>query len=293
MTFHAPVTKPYGVAPSPYMAQGAARGMWNGLAYIAPFQTPKGAGTSTLLDRFGHPLEGSNLSAGSNLRWRGTPYGLGVGGTAASTHLLFQDNFAPITTSDGAGTGDFTLLILANPVAEATIREAVSQTTGGAGPRVDILFNTAEDITASSGSICFLTTPSNAANRTSVAVAGPVDGNYHLFCARRSGSDLTLWVDGVLRATVTGTIRDVLGTGAGFAIGNRAESPSFPLNTDTNVVLSAGWNRALSNFEMLLLGVDPFYMFRPAPRQKIINTVAAGGTAVPVFMHHYMQQRGA
>lgn len=288
MTFHAPVTKPYGVAPSPYMAQGAAKGLWKGLAFIAPLQTPKGAGTSTLLDQFGHPLAGSNLTAGSTLQWRNTPYGLGVGISGAS-NLLYQDNYLPVMTSDGAGTGDFTFVCLANPPAEAAVSNAIGQNVSGLQPRLDMFFNVL-NTGASSGSFEVLT---RDGTNVFADVAGAVDGRYHLFGGSRDGINVRAWVDGVLRKTTSGTVQNIAGTGGGFAIGSRAESTVTRINTATNIVFVAGWNRALSNFEMLLLGIDPFYMFRPAPRQKIINTVAAGGTAVPVFMHHYMQQRAA
>lgn len=290
MTFHAPVTKPYGVAPSPYMAQGAAKGLWKGLAFIAPLQTPKGAGTSTLLDQFGHPLAGSNLTAGSTLQWRGTPYGLGVGISGAS-ELLLQTSFAPIITSDGAGTGDFTMICLANPKAEARASIALGQrVSGGTNDWAYLFFNGAETGGNVSGRFSFSTYSSAV---THASILNVIDGQTRLWGGVRSGTQLTAYIDGVPRATATGTVRDIVGATSAFGIGQNVDGTGFRIATDCTIGLVAGWNRALSKFEMLLLGIDPFYMFRPAPRQKIINTVAAGGTAVPVFMHHYMQQRAA
>ena len=287
MTFHAPVTKPYGVAPSPYMAQGAGKGMWKGLAFIAPFQTPKGAGTSTLLDQFGHPLAGSNLTAGSTLQWRGTPYGLGVGISGAS-NLLYQDDFAVLSTSDGVYTGDFSMVCLANPKAEARVSCLLGQSVAGAQPRTFLIPNPGNV----SGDFSFFTGETGP-GWSNIIVSGITDGRYHMFGGRKRGTDCTLWVDGTIRGS--GTTSQGCGTSAGgIAIGHQAETASdLRIATDCNIVFCAAWNRALTNFEMLLLGIDPFYMFRPAPVRKVINTVAAGGTAVPVFMHHYMQQRAA
>ena len=291
MTFRAPVRKPYGVAPSPYMAQGAGKGLWKGLAFIAPFQTPKGAGTSTLLDQFGHPLAGSNLTAGSTLQWRNTPYGLGVGISGASD-CLYQSNFAPIVTSDGAGAGDLSIVCLANPKAEARVSCLVSQGDFNSPyPYVLMYANSTWDGIATSGQYCFAPV---SGSDVSANVAGAIDGRYHLYGGVRRGQDVIAFIDGVSRATTTGTAQDVLISGCSLAIGSLADlADTRRIATDCNIVFCAAWNRALTNFEMLLLGIDPFIMFRPAPRQKIINTVAAGGTAVPVFMHHYMQQRGA
>ena len=291
MTFHAPVRKPYGVAPSPYMAQGAGKGLWKGLAFIAPFQTKKGAGTSTLLDRFGHPLAGSNLVASPTLVWTGTPYGLGIDVSDGTDHRrLRQAAFAPVTTSDGAGGGDFTVIMLANPRSEARIACGLSQRLASGNLnqfQLSFNYNSTPDISA--GSLFFGTY--NAAWST-VAAAGMVDGNYHVFGGVRRSGTMTLWRDGVSVATGSPTLHNIYSASADFSIGGVAHDTGFGMSPGDSVVFVAAWNRALTNFEMLLLGIDPFIMFRPAPRRKIINTVAAG-TAVPVFMHHYMQQRAA
>lgn len=285
MTFRAPVTKPYGVAPSPYMAQGAAKGLWKGLAFIAPLQTPKGAGTSTLLDQFGHPLAGSNLTAGSTLQWRGTPYGLGVGISGVS-YVFNQTSFEPIKTSDGAGTGDYAYVMLANPISEARRSSGMSQ--NASSPRTELFFNCNDSGASSAGGLAII--DSTGSNFPSVT--GVIDGKYHMFGYSRRGKNRKIFVDGVEKYSASPAIADVYGGSGSLTIGGRSNTADL-INTATDIVFVAGWNRALSNFEMLLLGIDPFYMFRPAPRQKIINTVAAGGTAVPVFMHHYMQQRAA
>ena len=248
-------------------------GLWKGVAFVAPLNQTVMGGKTMLLDARGGLLNGADMTAGSTAVFRGTPYGLGVGISGAS-NLLYQDNFLPVATSNGVGTGDFTVVCLANPPAEAVISIAVSQFASGSQPRFNVFFNINPAGTATPGSFMFQTR--DAAIVTPV-VAGAIDGNYHLFGGARDGSNVRAWVDGQLRASVSGAIQNVAGAGAGFAIGSHAESTGNRINTATNIVFVAAWNRALSAAEMRMLGRDPFCMFRPR-RDWIMK--AAGGADV-------------
>lgn len=235
------------------------------------------AGRGALLGPHGGPLAGSNLVAGSTLQWRGTPYGLGARISGAS-NLLYQNDFAPVTTSDGAGTGDFTLLILANPPAEAVISEALSQTAGASAPRADLLFNTNASIAASSGAFTFIT---GGTGGTYPSAANVINGLYHVFAGRRTGTELSVWIDGIKRASTTQSVQDIWSNTSGFAIGNRAEDATgFRINTATAIIFAAAWNRSLSDAEMRALAIDPFVMFRPAPEWLGVWTSLGGGNAI-------------
>ncbi len=259
---------------SPALVDPAARGLWKGVAFVAPLWG--GAGKGALLGPHGGSLAGADLVAGSTLQWRGTPYGIG-GGISGASNFLHQDNLELIKTSSGAGLGDFTLICLANPVAEARVSHGVSQDAGGA-TRTCLSFNTGDnqDI-ISSGQFAFITR-----NSSSVAplVAGAIDGKYHLFCGRRRDTTCEAWIDGVMRATATdASARDIADGTMGFALGNRAESVAERIATTTTLVFAAAWNRALSDAEMRLLARDPFAMFRPAPEWRGVWT-PLGGDAV-------------
>lgn len=255
----------------PHISQ--APDLWDGVAFAFPVFSRGYTGKQGLLNQYGQPLAGSSLTAGSTLQWRNTPYGLGVGISGAS-NLLQQDNYLPLFTSDGVGTGDFTVVCLANPPAEAVISNAVSQAVSGVQPRLDMFFNTNSAVAATSGSFAFLT---RDATNIIPAVAGVIDGRYHLFGGSRDGTNVRAWIDGVLRASASGTVQNIAGTGGGFAIGNRAEHTVSRINIATTVVFVVGWNRALSDAGMRMLADDPFIMFRVPVRRKIYYIPAAGG----------------
>lgn len=260
---------------SPWLIAPEARGLWKGVAFVAPLWG--GAGKGALLGPHGGPLAGADLAAGSALQWRGTPFGLGVGITG-NTDLLKQSNFAPLVTSDGVGGGDFTVICLANPVAEAVMSAGVNVEDSAAGTtRMHLGFNCDASNGAVSSQFAFVTRQSSSS--TSALVAGGIDGKYHLFGGVRQGTKHYAYIDGIIRATVTGTVRDFIANVPGLGFGCRAETVGFRINTATNIVLEAGWNRALSDAEMRLLARDPFIMFRMA--QVSPSLWAAAGPPPP------------
>lgn len=249
---------------SPALIEATAGGLWKGAALVAPMWDAAG-GKGALLGAHGGPLAGANLVAGSTAEKRATPYGLGVG-ISGSSNLLTQDDFDAIVTSSGAGLGDFTIVCLANPVAEARASAGVSQAVNGVvdGNMTALAFNTtgASNFAASSGTFAFMTRTTGG---TIASVSGAIDGKYHLFGGRRNSGGITAWIDGVIGATNTGAARDILAAGADFSIGHIAGSASTGrIDTGCNIVFAAAWNRALSDAEMRLLARDPFCMFRMA-----------------------------
>ena len=132
--------KPVPWAVSPYRT--AVPSLYEDLAFITPFMQ-KQTGRGVMLGKNCSPLAGANLTAGSTFQWRSTPYGLGFGRTGRGNALILsQNNFAPIVTSDGAGTGNFTLLMLANPVAENVIATGFNQSVdGGTTATMALSFN--------------------------------------------------------------------------------------------------------------------------------------------------------
>lgn len=257
---------------SPALVATNAQRLWSGLAFVAPLWG--GAGRGALLGPRGEPLAGANLVAGANLRWRGTPYGMGVG-TSAAGALLNQLDFAPLVTSNGAYTGDFTIVTLANPKSEGRQSTPFSQTSGGSSTRVFILFN-AGNVAGEMG--VFTDTGGSA---VFVNVAGLINGKYHLFGGRRRGATLEAFLDGRRQGFTTGTVQAIGSATAGIALGHRAEDTAQDrIATDTNIVFVAGWNRALSDAEMRMLACDPFVMLRPLPEWRGVWTAFGGGDAV-------------
>lgn len=267
--------KPPCWAVAPALVDENSRGLWKGLAFVAPLWGFAGKGA--LLGPCGAPLAGANLLAGTGMQWRGSPYGLGVG-RAANTNILYQDDLELVTTSNGSGGGDFTLVCLANPAAEAALSLGVSQNRAGATIRTHLGFNGNNNLAAVSGQFAFVSYDGAA---TSPLVAGGIDGLYHMFAGRRSGTVCEAWIDGTLRASVSGTVRDVADGNTGIAIGNLAEAATNRINAATTIVFAAAWNRALSDAEMRAVARDPFAMFRPAwLNGREWRWTPAGGAAV-------------
>lgn len=245
-------------------------GLWKGVAFVAPFSQMIASGGAVLLDQFARPLNGSNLTAGSTMQWRGTPYGLGVGISGAS--LVFnQTSFEPIKTSDGAGTGDYAYVMLANPISEARRSSAMSQ--NAASPRTELFFNCSDAGGSSAGGLTIV----DSTTGTFPNVTGVIDGKYHMFGYSRRGTNRKIFVDGVEKYSASPAIADVYSGSGFFRIGGRTDTTDL-INTATNIVFVAAWNRALSAAEMQMLARDPFIMMRP--RRLVYKAPAAGGADV-------------
>ena len=250
---------------SPALIDPAARDLWKGLAFISPLWG--GAGKGAMLGPHGGPLAGANLVAGSTLKWRATPYGLGFGRTGTGNALILsQNNFAPIVTSNGVGTGDFTFLLLANPIAEAVITTGGQQSVyGGPAAVMSLNFNQNSSGAAAPGYILLYTSDAANGTFTSGAASGVIDGGYHLFGGMRKSTAVSVWADGRQRSTASGTPRNIFVSGTSdFALGSAVVTGTSAIKDTTNIVFAAGWNRALSDAEMRLLARDPFFMYRMA-----------------------------
>lgn len=266
----------WGVSP----ALAEAPTLWEELALVAPFWQRQG-NLNVLFDKNGQLLAEAALTAGSTLQWRGTPYGLGVGISGAS-NLLQQNNIEFIKTSDGVGTGDMTMLVLANPIAEARVSWGLAQGNLTDNTNVALAFNTEGSfLTATSSTFSFVTRNLDVA--TNVFAANVIDGNYHLLGGRRRGTTVEVIVDGVVRASATGTVRDIATGALGFAIGQRPEGTTFRIDTGTDIVLALAWNRALSDLEMRLLARDPFIMFRQRRNISKYYVAAGGGGGAKIY----------
>ena len=271
---------------SPALIAPEARGLWNGVAFVFPgFAGAHLGGGGLLLGPAGAPLPGITMTAAATAEASVTPYGPGVG-ISGSSNLLQRDNFEPVVTSDGAGTGDFTLLVLANPIAESRLSMPVAQCASTANPGVLLHFNS-NGANASAGGFALRTR--DGTGFTATAAAGTINGQYHVFVGRRAEANIDVFVDGVLRATSSGAIRAITNGAMGLAIGQRAESANDRIDTACNIVLAGAWNRALSSAEIRLLARDPFIMLRPFPEWRGLwtplggNTILSPGDLTPAF----------
>lgn len=198
-----------------------------------------------------------------------SPAAAGLGYTAVGGLASRAATNNALTTSNGVGTGDFTLLVYAAPTASATRQMpiALSNAVGGNGESY-IIFNAGSNLAASSGKLTFTIFSA----QTGLESAGAVDGKAHVFAVRRIGSALSLWRDGVLLSSVTYTTTVVPNNNDFTYIGGYKDAGYGHVDP---LYLAAGWNAALSDQQIRHLA-DPWQLFEPR-RLVIPSAPAAGG----------------
>lgn len=175
-----------------------------------------------------------------------------------------------LTTSDGAGTGDFTLVVYAAPQSSGTRQMPYAQVAGS--QETYLVFNSSNSIfSASAGGWGFVGFGGNPG----VASATGVDGRAHVFVVRRRAGTIDILRDGVVAGSVAyGTT--ISGAGAFDYIGGYASS-GFG-HTDP-LYYVAGFNSALSD-AALAAWTDPLWCFKP--RTMLVPGPAAVGSGTTV-----------
>ena len=196
--------------------------------------------------------------------------GVGLKADVTGTSIGASFPRSKLSTSNGAGTGDFSVLVGASPIASTT-RELMFCSCNGT---VEFFFaaNANVGLTASSGSISPQT---NTGGSSGVTQAGGADGKPHVWLYTRAGIVGTLYCDGrvvssgavsaVQMWTATSTV-DIGGyTGTGWGV-------------SSSVFAAAAWNRSLSAAEACSLSRKSgnWQIFAPINR-SIPSPVAAGG----------------
>jgi Concanavalin A-like lectin/glucanases superfamily len=171
-------------------------------------------------------------------------------------------SFQPIVTSNGVGTGDFTVIAYANPAATGTDTEhiLVQKNDAGGSPFAQMLLGSQATSTNgyANGSFAFYTFNGSAVG---IAASGVCDGNYHVWMGVRQGASHTLYKDGVAIASGSFTALNILqGSPARYlALGSRGNgsTQSYP----RQIAMAAGFNRALSAMEILSISRSPWQLF--------------------------------
>lgn len=185
-----------------------------------------------------------------------------------------------IRTSNGVGTGDFTIWVIANPESSATLRDMVGQsfTTGGSGSGFILI-----RANATAGSVTFFCGSGTAAGTyDSVAASGQANGRIRMFLARRLGTELSLWVDGAKVASGTYAVRNILATQTQTAVSVGCNPYSTGQTSIHSNVIAGGANRALSDDEIESLSANPWQLFRPVQRRVYFDMGAGGGATTSV-----------
>jgi hypothetical protein len=173
-------------------------------------------------------------------------------------------------TSDGSGTGDFSIALLANPASRAG-RTIVFGALSGAAPETYVTFNGTVPDANDAGKLALYW--SNAGNHGIVTNNNVIDGNWHLFSFSRTSGVLSVYVDGKLQAaTTTGGTASIYRS-ATIYVGGYSVSGYGLVGDKLSLAIFA--NRAWASGEHASLAANPWQIF--APQQIIIPTATAGG----------------
>lgn len=196
--------------------------------------------------------------------------GQGGRGFKAASNASVGASFgtSQLSTSDGAGSGDFSLLLVASPVASTT-REIMFCVRDGTR-ELYFTANCTVGLVASSGRIAVQT---NVGGATGISVAGSVDGQLHTWLFTRQGTSQRLYRDGVLHASSTEAVRQVWTSSSTDVVGGYTAAN---WGVSSSVLLVGGWNSALSESDALSLSANPWQLF--APRSIWVPVSTAGGS---------------
>ena len=200
----------------------------------------------------------------------------GIGSITSSTTAGHFGNIVsqPIITSDGSGTGDFTIMAVATPVSEARIDYMISQRIhSGSFNQFGLVANASSIApTISAGSIVFGT---YAGALSEVTSGFRVDGFTHSFLGRRSGTNHSIWADGEKRVETSLTVRDVHVAGQSFRLGNAAAlGNDWALKQPLH--MAVGWNRALTDAECYLMTTMPWGLITRRAMRRVGAIIIPG-----------------
>lgn len=166
----------------------------------------------------------------------------------------WQDS--PIVTSDGLGTGNFTYVFWADPIAENRASMPVGQLSNGAANNgVYFVLNGVSKINF------FTLSTNDGSGQTFIQSASGITyarGDFHFFVARRIGSIMQTFIDARLHDTVDGSVRNILASTNEIAIGKQAGTVNSN-RANASIPFTMAWNRALSDSEIA-------YMYYPQTR---------------------------
>ena len=208
------------------------------------------------------PDFGPTLGLSGGIELQASRHGIGAQ-LDASEYLIGPASTSVVNTSDGSGTGNFTVAVLHSFGTNVAVRAIAAQRSNTASGynQFAIQANANAAGFASSGSLQFAT---YSGAYTAFAVGGAIDGQHHLVFMVRSGSSLIGYQDGVSIGSTSGTVRNVKAADSRFALG--IAPPTFNTAGSGSITFSAAWDRALSEEEVKEISANPWQIFRAKPR---------------------------
>jgi hypothetical protein len=205
---------------------------------------------------------------------------VGVGGkdiicTENTTNAYFSNS--KLTTSNGAGTGDFTLFCVAKlAAASGTVDNIIGNKNDNAGSPYSQGFLGAHTNTSGSYSANEIALFTYGAGTASVSIAAAVDAStYQTIIGVRKEDVLTLYVDSS-ETSATLAIRQITQSGTRFIIGNSGKSTNEDAGA-FSMRMGYAWNRALDLSEIESLKRYPWQIFAPQKRVIYFDVGASAG----------------
>jgi len=196
---------------------------------------------------------------GSTVKVVATPYGLAnrFDNTVDSVLVSTEDNAIPQIAEQ-----DHTILSFANPQNEANRGSLYRQAEIGGGLAQVNLFVNVDNYTLGPGTYAgrlVYGTHDNSGNNAGCYVDGHIDGNFHKYVGKREGTLYSLFVDGKLA---------VSNTGSGYQIGHHVTtigSYYYDSGTifDDDIIITLVWDRALTDTEIATISNDVFQFLKP------------------------------
>jgi hypothetical protein len=209
-----------------------------------------------------------------------SPTSVGRGYSSSTGTAIKWANGWLKTSNPSNGEGDFTFSVLANPANTATRMALFSQDMStGTASQVYLIANCNTGYSVSAGTL-FLGIYNSVDGGSYLQATSVIDGKWHVFTARRQGSNLEIYVDDLLVASTTSTPKTIYESGIGTAIGGLHQSSAY--NGTQSTALVAAWDRALPVSQVKELGRNPWQLFAPLPSRFLIEMGASSGNTIAV-----------
>jgi len=189
--------------------------------------------------------------------------------TSSKTTIIgYSTTYVPyLYSSDGTFTGDFTFMMLGNPASGGAYTRLWHQGHADYGPSSNLTamgnFSGATHGVVS-GMITFFEYNGSIFQGYGDA-ANALDGNVHCWIFRRASGVHSIWRDGIDVTSAQSTNSASIGgndPSLVYLIIGGASTTSEDQASNCNFALSCGWNRPLTNGEIVKLGNNPFLMFQ-------------------------------
>ena len=212
--------------------------------------------------------------AAGNVNVVPTPYGLGMQfgavGAGTRTNALDFGTYQPLTIPGYSANQDMTVLAIANPVYTSSYQQTLfSQRTQG-GRQIDLIMNSSQSTGQATQNFAFFTSGNGVTTIGGLYDGLAVDGKFHAFVGRISGSNIDVFWDGNVATGATGgTSSQLVDSTQKLCVGGLADYAGNEYAADCAIVCVYAWNRALTDDEIRKVSLDPYAFIVPAGEQDL------------------------